>query len=770
MHFPRTSVLFLAVVLLGADVRIAATQDLARPAPGEAVAEGPAIVIDGPPAPVFPAVVNHDERGRATIRAHRITTPLTIDGRLNEEVYSLIPGAGDWVQHLPREGTPPTEQTETWIFYDETNLYLAFRCLETDSSRRVATELRRDHSNILRNDNISIIIDTFYDRRNGYSFQTSPLGIVRDQQGVDNVLNEAWNTVWNVKSYSDDVGWYAEFVIPFKSLRYAGAGPQVWGFNARRIIPWKNEVVTFSQVPAAYGIGGGNRFNVAGTVVGIETPQASKNLELKPYVIGAVNTDKTAAVPVDNAFAKNGGFDFKYGLTRGLIFDATVKTDFAQVEEDLQQVNLTRFNLFFPERREFFLEGQGIFAFGGASVDGRNSDTQTRDVPILFFSRQIGLNRGSAVPVIAGGRLTGRVGSYSVGVLNIQTDDKPDVNAAQTNFTTIRLKRNILRRSYLGVLATGRAPSGEAQTTAVGLDANFQFYENIGIIGYYAKTTASGSSRADGASYRGRFDYTADRYGFEAERTSVGEAFNPSVGFVRRTDFRRSYMQARFSPRMRGGSRVRRWIWEAGVDYVENAAGTRLMNRDDYVNFGIEFDNADVYRNEITKSFEFIPFDFEISPGVTVPVGGYSYNNVRTSYNLGAQHKVQGTVAVERGSFYGGTRTQTSYSGYAGFSAHLAVEPSLNLAWVDLPGGSFVARVLTMRTIVTPTPRMMITNLVQYNATAQSMTSSVRLRWEYTPGSEFFVVYADGRNTLGTGIPELVSRSLAVKFTRLFRY
>jgi hypothetical protein len=280
-----------------------------------------------------------------------------------------VEAASGFIQQVPREGDPATEQTELWVFFDDTNLYVSLRCLDSQPEREIATELRRDSSGLIANESISLVLDTFYDHRNGFTFQTGPLGTIREQAIVDGQLNESWNTVWDVRSARSGAGWTAEMVIPFKSLRYAGSGPQVWGINVRRIVKWKNELSFLTGVPAAYGSGGVNRLNVAATLVGVETPLESKNLELKPYATSSLVTDRSAAVPVSNDLTKNVGLDFKYGLTRGLMLDATVNTDFAQVEEDLQQVNLTRFSLFFPEKREFFMEGQGIFAFGGAPLN-----------------------------------------------------------------------------------------------------------------------------------------------------------------------------------------------------------------------------------------------------------------------------------------------------------------------------------------------------------------------------------------------------------------
>ena len=705
------------------------------------------------------------------MRAVRLTTPIALDGLLDEAAYTAVTPVNDFIQQAPREGEPATEPTELWVFFDDTNLYISVRCLDSQPEREIATELRRDNAGLIANESISIVLDTFYDRRNGFTFQTGPLGTIREQAIIDGQLNESWNTVWDSRSARSDRGWTAEMVIPFKSLRYAGAGGQVWGINVRRIVKWKNELSFLTPVPAAYGQGAVNRLNVAATLVGVETPLQSKNLELKPYATSSLVTDRAAELPVSNDLTKNVGLDFKYGLTRGLVVDATINTDFAQVEEDLQQVNLTRFSLFFPEKREFFMEGQGIFAFGGAPLVSFGGGIG-REVPILFFSRRIGLSQGQAVPVVAGGRLTGRAGAYSIGALNIQTDDKPSAGAAATNFSIVRIKRNILRRSSIGFISTRRDPGTIGDSNiAAGLDANFDFYDNLGFSGYYARTTPGAAAADSSASYRLLGVYGGDRYGLEAEHLAIGAEFNPEVGFVRRTDFRRTHGKARFSPRPRDSRLVRKLSWEAGFDYVEDEARTVVQNRAAVGAFRTEFNSGDWLSADYEREYEFVPRDFPIATGVVVPSGGYEYSSLRLGYNIGQQRKVSGQLSAAAGSFYGGgSKKEASYSGYVGFGPHFAIEPAASLAWVDIPYGQFTARVLSARTIVTPTPRMMLSGLMQYNAAAHSLSSSARLRWEYRPGSELFVVYSDGRDTLGTGIPAVLNRSLAFKITRLLRY
>jgi hypothetical protein len=471
--------------------------------------------LDGIAMPVPPETVRRDDKGRAVLRAVRIDTPLRLNGRLDDEVYATVPGAGGFIQQVPREGQPATEATEVWIFYDDENIYFAARCFDSQPDRIAADELRRDNGNVFRlNDTIVMTLDTFHDLRNGYAFQTNPIGALRDQAINDGSQNDSWNTVWDVKTARFEKGWTAEFVIPFKSLRYREAGPQVWGVNVRRIVKWKNEVSFITAVPASYQTGGVAQMNVAGTLVGLQTPAQSMNLEFKPYASSSVTTDRTARVPFNNEVKPNAGIDMKYGLTRGLTADFTVNTDFAQVEEDQQQVNLTRFSLFFPEKRDFFLEGQGIFDFGGQSSRyGGGSN------PILFFSRRIGLSNGQSVPVVAGGRVTGKAGRYDVGALAINTGDKASAGALSTTFSAVRLRRNILRRSSVGMIATGRWPaaSGIDQSSTAGADFDLRFFQNLQANGYWAQVSSPGV-RGDTTSYRTRLNYGGDRYGFDVDR------------------------------------------------------------------------------------------------------------------------------------------------------------------------------------------------------------------------------------------------------------
>ena len=360
--------------------------------------------------------------GPPTLRAIRLSAPLRIDGRLDEALYTTVAPISDFIQMEPDEGAPATERTDLWIAFDDDTFYVSFRCSESHPERVVAKEMRRDHTTLWSGDDqVSFFLDTFYDRRNGVEFTLNSIGGRMDGQTFnEQQWNGDWNTVWDSQVGRFDGGWIVEIAIPFKSLRYRPGEDQIWGFNASRTNRWKNELSFLTLVPKARGQSGLHWASLAAQLVGIAVPPGSKNLEIKPYLISNATSQPAADGRMAHDVTGDLGVDVKYGITQNLTADLTYNTDFAQVEADQQQVNLTRFSLFFPEKREFFLENAGTFQFGGATGGGFGGGTE---VPILFYSRRIGLERGRAVPIDGGGRLTGRVGRYSLGLLTIRSGD-----------------------------------------------------------------------------------------------------------------------------------------------------------------------------------------------------------------------------------------------------------------------------------------------------------------------------------------------------------
>jgi hypothetical protein len=766
MSYRTRVVAVMALAVVWADAARAQTADSAAP-----------LTYSGPPAPVPPALAARDAEGRITLRAVRVDTPLNVDGQIDEAAYRDLEPISDFIQMEPAGGQPATEKTEIWLFFDQRNFYVTIRAWESQPDRMIANEMRRDSNNIRQGDCIGFSLDTFYDRRNAFQFEVNPLGARTDGQSTNERQYSAdWNPVWDLAVGRFQGGWTMEAAIPFKSLRYRPGRAQIWGFNARRNNKWKNEISYLNRIPPAMGMGRGDfSASLYATVVGIDAPGGSKNLEVKPYAISELTTDRGASPRITNDLDGDFGVDAKYGITQNLTADFTYNTDFAQVEADEQQVNLTRFSLLFPEKREFFLENAGTFAFAGA---GGNQMGGGGDVPILFYSRRIGLNQNREIPIGGGGRMTGRIGRFSLGMLNMQTREEPDeqvpVNqlpTPSTNFSVIRVKQDILRRSSIGAIVTNRsvAQSRFGSNQTFGVDAGFAFYSNLFVNAYWAKTRTEGVE-GDDTSYRGQLDYIGDRYGVQLERMVIGDNFNPEVGFVRRDDMQRSFGRFRFSPRPTSMPSIRKFFWQGTVDYIDDGAGV-LETRDLDGEFAIEYQNSDRFSVGVTDNYERLDAPFSIAPGVRIPIGEYDFVSGRAGYNLGQQRPFSGNVLVEYGEFYDGHLTSVGFSrSRVNVTSRFSLEPTFSINWIDLPAGSFTAKVIGSRVTYTVTPLMFVSALVQYNSSTNLVGANVRLRWEYQPGSELFIVYNDERDSLTRGVPDLRNRAFIVKVNRLFRF
>ena len=791
--------------------------------------------LEGLAMPERPETMATNAEGQITIRAYRIDEPLELDGALDEEIYQRIDPASGFVQWEPERGPPATDDTELWVFYDDENLYLAFRAHSEFPEQIVANEMRRDHRNVWENENIIVSLDTFLDRRSAVFFQTNALGAVRDGLVIDeNTRNFDWNTIWDVRSRRTEGGWTSEMEIPFESLQYDPGTEQVWGINVHRAVRSKNEFSILSPPPESFSSNGAFRMASAATLVGLEAPSGSNNLEFRPYAISTLTTDRPLGI--SNDVDADLGIDASYGITNSITLDLTYNTDFAQVEIDEQQVNLTRFSLLFPEKRDFFLEGQSVFDFAGPSGGGPNQ-AGPDPTPFLFFSRRIGIAAGQAVPIDGGGRLMGRAGPVSVGLMSIQTGSASVLDPTgsgsgtggsggsggtggsgaepgipSTNFSVARIKTDVFERSSIGALATYRDPalgaaagggtggsgSGVAsgENLAYGVDANLSPAANLWITGYYARTRTEGVDGGSGGaggtggtqpasdpeSYLTRIQYDADRYGVRAERLKVGGGFDPQVGFLRRRDFVRHFLQGRISRRPESVSFLRRWSVEGAFDHYENSAGV-LETQQERAGLRVELQSSDQLSLDYSRNFEFLAEPFSVAGGGTVAPGEYRFHEVSARFQAGPHRWLSGSVNASYGGFYDGNRARLGYQGRAEFGPRFAVEPRVSVDWVDLPGESYRVTLLGARPTLNITPRNFVSALIQYNSAADAVETNVRWRWELEPGTILYVVYTDARYTgaetlteIRTGDPlelgsgGLLNRSLAVKFTRLLRF
>ena len=739
-----------------------------------------------PPGPVAPATMARTDQGRVTVRAVRLAEPLNVDGVLDEAAYQTPPISG-FIQNLPLEGEPASERTEAWVFFDDDNIYLVCRCWDSAPPEEwIANEMRRDAQAVRENDFFGALFDTFHDRRNGFNFYTNPLAARADQVVTDEgAPNRDWNPVWSVRTGRFEGGWTAEMAIPFKSLRYLSGEDQTWGIQIRRGIRRKNEFAHLTFVPASAGGGPAiTRVSAAADLVGLDLPPAGKNIEIKPYAISSLTSDLTLAEPVSNEADGDFGLDLKYGITANITADLTYNTDFAQVEVDERQVNLTRFSLSFPEKREFFLEGQGLFDFGrggrrGGGGGGRGGGRGGGgggfggggSAPTVFYSRRIGLSDGEAVPITGGGRVTGKAGRLGFGLMNLQTNDVEGVTP-ETNFSVVRIKRDILRRSNIGALFTNRSKSMEVDGTnqVYGVDGSFNFGEDVSFSGFYAQSRTPGLN-SDNESWVGRANYGGDRYGLSADYTVVGDNFNPEVGLVRRDNFRRYSTSARLSPRPRSIESIRQFRLFVRYERIESLATDALETEVVGGGLSVEFENSDQLSVFGNSNFERLDTPLQVSSAVSVPVGDYDFKSVSFQYGLGGQRRVSGSFSFQIGEFYDGTIRTVGYNrGRISVLDRFSLEPSVSFNDVKLPAGDFTTTLVGLRADYAFSPLMFMGGLVQYDSDSDSFSSNLRFRWEYAPGSEFFAVYTDERSTLRSGIPELETRAFVLKINRLLRF
>ncbi len=546
------------------------------------------------------------------------------------------------------------------MLYDDDNFYVVCRCWDSAPPEQwVANDMRRDSQRLRDNDNFGVSLDTYHDRRNAFVFYTTPLGALTDQTYTDEGNpNRDWNQVWDVRTGRFEGGWTAEIAIPFKSLRYAPGRSQTWGIQIRRGIRRKNEWTHLTVLPPASG-GSQAWFRVSGsaTLVGLEAPPASRNIEIKPYVSARSTTDRQASPPVTNDGDADVGGDLKYGITPNLTADFTYNTDFAQVEVDEQQVNLTRFALSFPEKRDFFLEGRGIFEFGrGVATGGGGGGDSV--APTLFYSRRIGLNRGRVIPIDVGGRMTGRVGH-----VQHRAARHPDRRRRGLGHAGHQLRGGARQARHPAAQQHRRdlhEPVGFGDGPR--LQPDLRRGRGVRLL---REPVVGRLFREDEHAGRRRATTSVTRDG--STTTAIGTARAPSTSGSATTSTRRSGSSAattsraasdrpRFSPRPQSIDWVRQFRWQGDFEYLENGAG-QLETRNLRGSFNIEMETSDEIGFEATRHYEMLIAPFQVAPGVFIPPGSYDFADAQVRYLLGNQRRVSGELTLQHGGFYDGTLT-----------------------------------------------------------------------------------------------------------------
>ncbi len=723
----------------------------------------PAGQAGGPPAATHRAV------------ATKVVEGPTVDGVLDDAAWAQAAAVDTFTQIEPAEGQPASERTEVRMIFTASTLYVGVQLFDSDPTKIVTTDSRRD-SALSGQDSFQMIFDTYHDRQNGFIFGTNSLGIQYDAQvrnegetlrggpptglaggntsGAGAGINTNWDGSWVVKTAVNDKGWAAEFAIPLKTLRY-GPPPQTWGVNFSRVIERKREVAYWSPVSRIYSI---TRLSSAGELSGLNVP-APRDFKLIPYVVGSAN--RNFANRNETAYDRTGdfGIDGKVGVTSSLTLDLTYNTDFAQVEVDEQQINLTRFNLLFPEKRPFFLENRGLFAVGRpGEID-------------LFFSRRIGINSsGTLIPIQAGARLSGKAKGVNIGFLNMQTERVGNTSA--NNFTAARVSKDLGSRSGFGAIFVNRTGTGDGAGTdnynrTFGIDGKYGIKEAITLSGFLAKTETPGLEGKDYA-FSSAFDFRTRKYEATASYAEVGDDFNPEVGFLEREDgYRQTSIVLRRRIRTPGLAKLGLREVEPhasyesywGFDGFQETATLHLDNR-------LDFENGySLTSTALNVQYEGLREPFEVYPGVVVPAGSYRSPYFLTQMSSDRRKWISAGMSANLGGFLSGSQ--------------VSLGPSLNirrggrltstLRWtrndIDLPQGKFVTNLSSARVTYNFSTLVNASGLLQYNDRTKRWSTNLRFNWLRTAASGLYVVYNDTEAFNGLGP---VSRAFIIKYGHQF--
>ncbi len=700
-----------------------------------------------------------------TLEVRRTNTPITLDGVLDEAAWKTGDVADGFIQSEPATGQPATERTTVRMVFDGVTLFIGAYCYDREPSGVIVMDLRKDFA-LAGQDTFEVILDSFGDKRNGFLFATNADGARADQQvtneGRD--VNASWDAVWTVRTARSPEGWTVEMAIPIKSLRFEPGG--TWGVNFSRRIRRKNEVDFWSPVPRSFTLA---RVSLAGELTGLSDATPGRNLQIKPYVLaGGVR----AVGATDYKSTSNIGLDAKYAVTPALTLDVTARPDFAQAEADEQQVNLTQFSQFFPEKRSFFLENAGLF-YVGDTARARINPTPTPDEDLLlFFSRRIGLSKtGDAVPIVAGARLTGRTAGFAVGALTVQTESTSSSPA--TNYSVLRLRRNLFGASDVGVLVMSRQntdTSGD-YNRVYGVDANIRVYRILDWSSYAVRSATTGVAD-DQYAMRTSFNWEGPFFHGKVGMLVIGKGFRDDLAYYRRTGVKKYILDGGFRPRPAWLNRfgLRELHPHMAMEWYTNPEN-RTIGRT--LHYGLTF---------LRKSGAFMelsgnpqrqtldqPLKFPTATAALAP-GDYSWNAWRVLVQSDSSRKINATATVNWGGLWNGTQRSVVASVTAQPNAHWKMTVGLQrtAGTLKLPGQSFVSSIVTARTSYSFTTNMFLDALVQLNRDTHQLNTNVRFNFMHHPLSDLYIVVNEQRFTTdGAATP---GRGVILKFSQMLPF
>ena len=669
---------------------------------------------------------------RPSVTAVRTDESIKIDGVLDEAIWESILPITEFVQRLPQDGAAPTEKSQMQIAYNDQYLYFGFTFYDSEPEKVRATILNRGGW-IHRDDKLEIALDTYHDKRNAYLFEMNPLGTQDDALITDESrpgLDEwAWDGVYISEGNVTDFGWVLEVAIPWTTLRFPSKDELTMGLAIKRYINRKNESVMWPHIGLEYS---SDVYQVSqyATLKGLKNIKRGKDVKIKPFGIGGTQTQMKDDQKISDQTG-SGGMDIYYGLKSNLTLNLTYNTDFAQVEADNAQINLTRFNLFYPEKREFFLTRSKLFAFGNSR--------QTE----VFFSRRIGLNQD----VAGGARMFGQIGNTSIGALNIHTRAEGDLPA--TAYSALRLRSDIRDRTTVGAIVTD-VNNNDGQNSVFGLDGQMRFWGNSSVSAWFSQVD---DKRIDGASAASmiKIDLKNDRYFLTAGQHRVDKGFQPALGFVQRTDMIGTGAIFGFTPRVGDGDElIRQWRFTGYVRDVKNYAGKKESG---VLSLGIDaiFESRDRMGFNIRQTTENLSNGFTLGNGVQIDADNYKDTKVQFLLRSNQSRGLWGDVKIEKGGYFGGDRTQ--YGGSVGkrFSNHLTLYGSANRNLISMPNqGEFTADIFGMTAEMALNRKWFGKTLIQYDNFSEQIQLYCRINWIHTPGSDLFIVLNQRYNMSGS--------------------
>jgi len=690
---------------------------------------------------------------KPSIAALRIDEPLVIDGRLDEEAWQKAEKGGGFRQYDPGRGTPATERTEFAIVYNQDHFYLGVWCYESDPGGVMARSMNRDRV-FTGSDFLYLFLDTFHDQRNGYVFAVNPTGAQSDALITNNVeRNFSWDGIWTSKTQITEEGWFVEIAIPFKTLSF-DPGATVWGFNISRRIrrkgeavrwtAWRDEVRTHNAVEA-------------GDVTGLHGMRQGRGVEFSPYTTGRYRDGNSG-----DGFTGEAGANLRYRITPSFSATVSYNTDFAETEVDQRLVSFSRFPLFFPEKRDFFLEDSGIYNFGSGASS-----------LLPYFSRRIGLSDGMIAPIQLATKLAGRLGDYDVGFTHALLAEQGGLD--QQNVLAARVSRRVFEQSSVGVIATAGNPSAELANYVGGVDFKFRTNQLAGDKIFAADVNALGSfSEGAGGGEQGDYAYGVNLYypneiwDSELHYLEIGTNFNPALGFVPRRGIRSLEYELGRTWRSQKRSWFRTWEVGGAVEMITRTSGELDSARIAFTPIDLELESTDEITLRITHDLDWPRKGFELAD-VMVPAGQYSWTKARLAVETTSTRPVWVEAALQTGEFYDGWRNVIESEVEWNPSKHFRFNLHYQYNQVDLSGGHFDAHVGSLGMNWNVTPDLGWSALAQYDSISNALGFNSRIRWEYKPGSTIYFVLNQSLLAQDGG-PLLEASDLTLKADATFRF